>query len=185
VNIIETALPGVLIIEPDVFPDSRGFFLEGFNAARYARYGIPGEGHVFVQENATRSHHGVLRGLHFQINHPQGKLFSVSAGRVFDVIADVNPDSQNFLQWISMELSDDNHRQVWVPPGYAHGICVLSETADVHYRCTDYFDAQDSGGVAWDDAQLAIGWPVVEPLLSDRDRALTSIASTRRWRLPQ
>ncbi|PJC68483.1 MAG: dTDP-4-dehydrorhamnose 3,5-epimerase, partial [Zetaproteobacteria bacterium CG_4_8_14_3_um_filter_59_5] len=82
-------------------------------------------------------------------------------------------------------LSDDNHRQVWVPPGYAHGFCVLSETADVHYRCTDYFDAQDSGGVAWDDAQLAIGWPVVEPLLSDRDRALTSIASTRRWRLPQ
>lgn len=183
-KVIETTLPGVLLIEPVLISDTRGYVLESFNVQRYAAYGIPGEGECFVQENATRSQKGVLRGLHYQINRPQGKLFNVSAGRVFDVVADVNPDSPTFLQWVSAELSSENHRQMWVPPGYAHGFCVLSESADVHYRCTDYFDPEDAGGISWNDPQLGIAWPQGSPLLSARDLALTPLAGTPRHRLP-
>lgn len=184
-KVLETALPGVLILEPELFPDARGYFLESFNQRRYAAYGIPGEGSGFVQENSTRSRKGVLRGLHFQMHRPQGKLFNVSAGRVFDVVADVNPDSPGFLQWVSTELSDANHRQMWVPPGYAHGFLVLSESADVHYRCTDYFDPDDAGGIAWNDPKLGIAWPPCTPLLSDRDMKLRTLADTPRDRLPR
>ena len=146
-KVIETKLPGVLIIEPEVFGDRRGFFLETFHKERYSKFGIPGTGLKFVQDNHSRSRKGVLRGLHFQLKHPQGKLVSVAYGKVFDVVADVCPDSPTFAQWIGVELSDGNHRQLWVPPGYAHGFCMLSESADVLYKCTDYYHPEDEGGM--------------------------------------
>ncbi|MAD01157.1 MULTISPECIES: dTDP-4-dehydrorhamnose 3,5-epimerase [Pseudomonas] len=163
----ETALPGVLILEPRVFGDSRGFFIETFQTERYAALGIT---QPFVQDNHSRSARGVLRGLHFQRSRPQGKLVRVSRGCVFDVVLDINPDSPTCGQHASAILSDDNHLQMWVPPGYAHGFCVLSEIADFEYKCTDYYQPQDEGGVLWNDPALAIDWPVSEPKLSDKDR---------------
>ncbi len=175
-RLIETALPGVLIIKPDVFGDCRGFFLETFHKDRYEEHGIPGIGLSFMQDNHSRSRKGVLRGLHFQINHPQGKLISVTAGRVFDVVADVCPDSPTFRQWVGVELNDDTHLQLWVPPGYAHGFCVLSESADFHYKCTDYYHPEDEGGVFWDDPELNIEWPVKKPIISDKDLKLPMLS---------
>ena len=163
----ETALPGVLILEPRVFGDSRGFFIETFQTERYAALGIT---QPFVQDNHSRSARGVLRGLHFQRSRPQGKLVRVSRGCVFDVVLDINPDSPTCGQHASAILSDDNHLQMWVPPGYAHGFCVLSEIADFEYKCTDFYQPQDEGGVLWNDPALAIDWPVSEPKLSDKDR---------------
>lgn len=163
----ETALSGVLILEPRVFGDSRGFFIETFQTERYAALGIT---QPFVQDNHSRSARGVLRGLHFQRSRPQGKLVRVSRGCVFDVVLDINPDSPTCGQHASAILSDDNHLQMWVPPGYAHGFCVLSEIADFEYKCTDYYQPQDEGGVLWNDPALAIDWPVSEPKLSDKDR---------------
>ena len=163
----ETALPGVLILEPRVFGDSRGFFIETFQTERYAELGIT---QPFVQDNHSRSARGVLRGLHFQRSRPQGKLVRVSRGCVFDVVLDINPDSPTCGQHASAILSDDNHLQMWVPPGYAHGFCVLSEIADFEYKCTDYYQPQDEGGVLWNDPALAIDRPVSEPKLSDKDR---------------
>ena len=163
----ETALPGVLILEPRVFGDSRGFFIETFQTERYAELGIT---QPFVQDNHSRSARGVLRGLHFQRSRPQGKLVRVSRGCVFDVVLDINPDSPTCGQHASAILSDDNHLQMWVPPGYGHGFCVLSEIADFEYKCTDYYQPQDEGGVLWNDPALAIDWPVSEPKLSDKDR---------------
>ena len=168
-KVIETKLPGVLIIEPEVFGDRRGFFLETFHKERYAQCGIPGEGLSLVQDNHSRSRKGVLRGLHFQIRHPQGKLVSVTSGQVFSVVADACPDSPTFRQWIGIELSDHNHRQLWVQPGYAHGFCVLSESADVLYKCTDYYHPDDEGGVRWDDPALKIEWPIKAPIISHKD----------------
>ena len=163
----ETAPPGVLILEPRVFGDSRGFFIETFQTERYAALGIT---QPFVQDNHSRSARGVLRGLHFQRSRPQGKLVRVSRGCVFDVVLDINPDSPTCGQHASAILSDDNHLQMWVPPGYAHGFCVLSEIADFEYKCTDYYQPQDEGGVLWNDPALAIDWPVSEPKLSEKDR---------------
>ena len=145
----ETALPGVLILEPRVFGDSRGFFIETFQTERYAELGIT---QPFVQDNHSRSARGVLRGLHFQRSRPQGKLVRVSRGCVFDVVLDINPDSPTCGQHASAILSDDNHLQMWVPPGYAHGFCVLSEIADFEYKCTDFYQPQDEGGVLWPGA---------------------------------
>jgi len=184
-NVIETALPGVLIIEPKVFGDERGFFLETFHKQRYAEYGIPGEGLEFVQDNHSRSRKGVLRGLHFQLENPQGKLVSAGMGAVFDVAADVNPDSPTFGQWVGVELNEDNHRQLWIPPGYAHGFCVLSDIADFQYKCTALYDPASDSGVAWNDPDLAIDWPIDAPLLSDKDRALPTLKDAPRGRLPR
>ena len=139
-NVIATRLASVLIIEPKVFGDSRGFFFESYQKQRYADAGIALD---FVQDNHSRSARGVLRGLHFQIKKPQGKLVCVSRGEVLDVAADINPDSPTFGQHVSVVLSEDNHRQLWVPPGYAHGFVVLSESADFQYQCTDYYDPGD------------------------------------------
>lgn len=124
----------------------------------------------FVQDNHSRSRRGVLRGLHFQKTKPQGKLVSVLSGAVFDVAADINPESPTYGQYVGVELSGENHRQLWVPPGYAHGFCVLSDEVDFIYKCTDYYDPSDEGGVAWDCSLLAIDWPVTEPQLSEKDR---------------
>ncbi len=166
-NVIKTALPGVVIIEPRVFGDHRGFFLETFSASRYREEaGIELE---FVQDNHSRSQKGVLRGLHFQKTKPQGKLVSVSRGAVFDVAVDINPQSDTFGQYVGVELTDENHRQLYVPPGYAHGFCVLSEVADFTYKCTDYYHPEDEGGLAWDCSEVAIDWPLENPQLSEKD----------------
>jgi len=184
-NVIRTALPGVLIIEPKVFGDARGFFLETFHKQRYDEVGIPGEGLEFVQDNHSRSRKGVLRGMHFQLENPQGKLVSAGTGTVFDVAADVNPDSPTYRQWVGVEISEDNHRQLWIPSGYAHGFCVLSEVADFEYKCTALYHPQSDSGVAWNDPELGIKWPISNPLLSDKDMALPRLSEARRERLPK
>jgi len=184
-KIIETKLPGVLIIEPKVFDDARGFFLETFHKQRYGAAGIPGDGLEFVQDNHSWSRKGALRGLHFQLQNPQGKLVSAGTGTVFDVVADVNPDSPTFGQWVGVELNEDNHRQLWIPPGYAHGFCVLSDVADFQYKCTALHDPASDAGVAWDDPTLAVDWPLDAPLLSDKDKALPKLLEARRDKLPK
>lgn len=184
-KVIETALPGVLIIEPRVFGDARGFFLETFQKQRYEEVGIPGEGLEFVQDNHSRSRKGVLRGMHFQLENPQGKLVSAGTGAVFDVAADVNPDSKTFGQWVGVEISEENHRQLWIPPGYAHGFCVLSEVADFEYKCTALYHPRSDSGVAWDDPDLSIDWPVSEPILSEKDKALPKLKEASRECLPR
>ena len=171
-KITETQLAGVLIIEPKVFSDSRGFFKETFQAERYREAGIE---YTFVQDNYSRSQKGVLRGLHCQITKPQGKLVSCPKGAVFDVAVDIDPESTTYGQYVGVELTEDNHKQLWVPPGYAHGFCVLSETADFQYKCTDYYDPSDEGGVIWNDPDVAIEWPITHPSLSNKDMLLPSL----------
>lgn len=168
-KITTTALPGVLIIEPKAFGDSRGFFLETFQTERYASAGIT---LPFVQDNHSRSQRGVLRGLHLQTQRPQGKLVSVSRGSVFDVAVDINPQSATFGQYVGVELNDENHRQLWIPPGYAHGFCVLSEIADFQYKCTDFYDPSAEAGLIWNDPDVNINWPIHSPLLSEKDQLL-------------
>ena len=180
-NVIPMALPEVLLIEPEVFGDDRGFFLELYRLPHYAQAGI---GVTFVQDNHSRSSRGVLRGLHYQIRHPQGKLVSVITGRVFDVAVDVRCGSPTFGRSVSTVLNADDHRQLYVPPGFAHGFCTLSESADVLYKCTDIYRPEDEGGVLWSDAQLAIGWPLTKPLLSAKDAAFPTLASIAATQLP-
>ena len=181
-TVIETALPGVLIIEPRVFGDARGFFLERFHAERYAEAGIAGP---FVQDNHSHSERGILRGLHFQKQYPQGKLVEVVQGAVYDVAVDVRPGSSTFGQWVGVELSAENHRQFWVPPGFAHGFAVLSNTADFLYKCTDVYHPEDEGGVIWNDPDLGIDWPMDEPRLSAKDAVLPRLKDLRPEDLPQ
>jgi len=166
-KVIETALAGVLIIEPKVFGDQRGFFLESFQTERYREVGIE---LPFVQDNHSRSQRGVLRGLHFQRTRPQGKLVSVSRGSVYDVAVDINPESPTCGQFVGVELNDENHRQLWIPPGYAHGFCVLSEVADFQYKCTDLYFPEDEGGLIWNDPEVNIPWPIEHPNLSGKDQ---------------
>ena len=189
VTVRETSLPGVLVVEPTVFGDARGFFLERYHAARYAEAGIAGS---FVQDNHSRSRGGTLRGLHFQKRHPQGKLVEVARGAVYDVAVDLRPGSPTFGQWEGLTLSDADHRQLWVPPGFGHGFAVLTETADVLYKCTDVYRPDDEGGVAWDDPDLGIDWPLDvlaqfsgAPILSDKDRALPPLAALTPSDLPR
>ena len=172
-NVINTDLPGVLIIEPKVFGDSRGYFLENYQKQRYAEAGIE---YDFVQDNQSRSQRGVLRGLHFQVNKPQGKLVSVSRGEVYDVAVDIDPESDSFGVYVGVTLTEDNHRQLWVPPGYAHGFAVISETADFQYKCTNYYDPSDEAGIIWNDAQVTIDWPIANPVLSEKDSILPTLA---------
>lgn len=168
-KITTTALPGVLIIEPKTFGDARGFFLETFQSERYASAGLT---LPFVQDNHSRSQRGVLRGLHVQRNRPQGKLVSVSRGSVFDVAVDIDPQSPTFGEYVGLELNDDNHLQLWIPPGYAHGFCVLSDVADFQYKCTDFYYPEDETGVIWNDPDVNIAWPLDTPLLSGKDQKL-------------
>ena len=176
-NVVETQLPGVLIIEPNVFGDHRGFFKETFQIERYREVGID---LAFVQDNHSRSQRGVLRGLHLQKTRPQGKLVSCAMGVVFDVTVDVNPSSKTFGTYVGVELSAENHRQLWIPPGYAHGFCVLSETADFQYKCTDLYIPEDEGGLIWNDPELGIQWPIESPSLSEKDLALPTLDEIRR-----
>jgi dTDP-4-dehydrorhamnose 3,5-epimerase len=175
-KVIETALPGVLIIEPKLFGDERGFFVETFQARRYREAGITLD---FVQDNHSRSRRGVLRGLHAQAKHPQGKLVRVARGEVFDVAADINPRSPHFGKWVGVTLSDTNGRQLWVPPGYAHGFAVLSELADFEYKCTDYYHPADEIGLVWNDPEVGIDWPIKDPALSEKDQRLPTLAAIR------
>ena len=163
-----TKLPGVVIIEPAVYRDDRGFFLETYHGRRYAEAGLDV---TFVQDNHSRSVKHTLRGLHFQRTKPQGKLVRAVEGEVFDVAADINPASPTYCQWVGVSLSANNFKQLYVPPGYAHGFCVVSEFAQIEYKCTDFYDPADEGGVMWNDPLLAIDWPTRGPKLSERDRS--------------
>lgn len=173
-QVTETDIAGVLIIEPKVFGDERGFFQETFHAQRYREQtGIDLD---FVQDNHSRSGRGVLRGLHLQRQHPQGKLVRVSRGTVWDVAVDVRAGSATFGRWVGVELSDHNHRQFYVPPGLAHGFCVLSEVADFQYKCTEYYYPDDEMGIHYADPELAVGWPIDDPVVSARDAQNMSLA---------
>ena len=175
-KVTETDLPGVLIIEPKVFGDARGFFKETFQAERYREAGIT---LPFVQDNHSRSQRGVLRGLHLQKSRPQGKLVSCSRGLVYDVAVDVDPSSDTFGRYVGVELSEDNHRQLWIPPGYAHGFCVVSDVADFQYKCTDLYFPEDEGGLIWNDPEVAIDWPITSPALSAKDEQLPTLRDLR------
>jgi dTDP-4-dehydrorhamnose 3,5-epimerase len=166
VKVLETAIPGVIVFEPRVFGDARGFFLETFHAARYAEAGLS---LPFVQDNWSRSARGILRGLHFQEPNPQGKLVSVVSGAVWDVAVDIRRGSPTFGRHVGVELSADNKRQLWVPPGFAHGFCVLSDVADFVYKCTALYAPEHDRGIRWNDPDLAIPWPLEAPLLSAKD----------------
>ncbi len=166
-NVIPTKLQDAVIIEPKVFGDDRGFFLETFQTERYAE--LAGITLPFVQDNHSRSAKGVLRGLHFQKTKPQGKLVRVVCGEVFDVAVDIRPSSPSFGQWEGVLLNEDNKRQFWVPPGFAHGFVVLSDSADFEYKCTDYYDPADEGAIIWNDPDLNIDWPCDNPQPSGKD----------------
>jgi dTDP-4-dehydrorhamnose 3,5-epimerase len=169
VIVTRTAIPDVLVIEPKVFGDARGFFLESWNARSFAAAGLPAG---FVQDNHSRSPRGVLRGLHYQIVQPQGKLVRVVVGEVFDVAVDVRRASPTFGRWVGERLSADNKRMLWIPPGFAHGFLVLSEAADFLYKTTDYYAPEHERVIAWNDPDLAIAWPLEgAPTLSARDAA--------------
>lgn len=168
----ETSLPGVLVLEPAVYHDERGFFVELFNEDRFTALGALGLPTAIRQTNHSRSVRGVLRGLHFQLGRPQGKLVTVLHGEVFDVVADVRRDSPTFGEWTGVRLSGDAPRAVWVPPGFAHGFCVLSEVADVVYGCTETYFPEGDAGVRWDDPTLSIDWPIDVPILSPKDATL-------------
>ena len=166
-KVIHSKLKGCVIIEPRVFGDDRGFFLETFQAARYkqeAGIDLP-----FVQDNHSRSARGVLRGLHFQKTKPQGKLVRVARGEVYDVAVDIRKGSATFGEWEGVILSEDNKKQFWIPLGFAHGFVVLSDTADFEYKCTDYYDPSDEGSILWSDPDLDIPWPIANPVLSIKD----------------
>jgi len=182
VNIIETRLPGVHIIEPKVYGDNRGYFLESYHEARYKQAGVQGR---FVQDNHSRSSKGTLRGLHYQRQKPQGKLVRITQGEVFDVAVDVRRDSPFFGKWVGVHLSGENYRQLWVPPGFAHGFCVLSDTADFLYKCTEYYDPEDEEGVAWNDPSIGIEWPIQGPLLSKKDSVAQRLNDIPKDKLPK
>ena len=171
-----TDIDGVLTIEPDVFSDPRGFFLETYNSARYAAAGLA---ETFVQDNLSFSTRDTLRGLHAQFLAPQGKLVRVGEGEVFDVAVDIRVGSPTFLRWVGKRLSAKNQLQLYIPPGFAHGFCVLSERAQVEYKCTELYDSEDDGTIAWDDPEIGIKWPTAEPLLSDRDRSALRVREQR------
>jgi dTDP-4-dehydrorhamnose 3,5-epimerase len=174
-QIVETSLPGMVILEPKVFGDERGFFFESFNARRFAE--LTGVTKTFVQDNHSRSVRGVLRGLHYQIRQPQGKLVRVIAGEVFDVAVDVRRSSPNFGKWAGIHLSAENKRHVWIPEGFAHGFVVLSETAEFLYKTTDYWAPEHERCVRWDDPALAIDWPYkAVPQVSAKDAQGKSLA---------
>lgn len=176
-KISHSKLKGCVMIEPRVFGDDRGFFLETFQAVRYeqeAGIDLP-----FVQDNHSRSARGVLRGLHFQKTKPQGKLVRVVRGEVYDVAVDIRKGSATFGEWEGVILSEDNKKQFWVPPGFAHGFVVLSATADFEYKCTDYYDPSDEGSILWSDPDLDIPWPIANPVLSTKDESAKRLVELR------
>lgn len=180
---IDTALHGVCLIKPRVFPDRRGFFLESYNQREMADIGITDR---FVQDNHSRSSRGVLRGLHYQLTRPQSKLVRATRGTIFDVAVDVRRGSATFGRWTGAELSADSHTMMYIPQGYAHGFLVLSDIAEVQYKCSDFYIPEDERGVAWNDPELGIEWPLgdLEPVLSDRDLGWRPLSQTDEADLP-
>ena len=176
-KISHSKLKGCVIIEPRVFGDERGFFLETFKAVRYEQEA--GIDLSFVQDNHSRSARGVLRGLHFQKTKPQGKLVRVVRGEVYDVAVDIRNGSATFGEWEGVILSEENKKQFWVPPGFAHGFVVLSDTADFEYKCTDYYDPSDEGSILWSDPDLNIPWPIANPVLSTKDESAKRLVDLR------
>ena len=181
-KVIETGIPGLLVIEPEVHGDARGFFMETWHASRYQAAGLPGR---FVQANLSRSEPGVIRGLHFQFPEPQGKLVSVLEGRVFDVAVDIRVDSPTFRQWAGVELSAANHRQLYVPEGFAHGFSVLGGPALLGYLCTREFRVEHDAVIAWNDPDIGIRWPVASGTLSKKDQAAPRLSGIPASRLPR
>jgi dTDP-4-dehydrorhamnose 3,5-epimerase len=181
-KVTQTKLPGVLIIEPDVLGDARGFFIETFSSKRYEEAGL---NPPFVQDNISFSTKGILRGLHFQSPHAQGKLVQVLSGEVFDVAVDIRVGSPYFGQWFGEALSAENHKQMYIPPGFAHGYCVLSDNALFSYKCTDYYNPTTEGGIIWNDPDLGIAWPVTVPLVSKKDACYSRLKDIPKDKLPQ
>lgn len=167
-EIVRAPINGVLLIKPKIWGDARGFFVETWQRDRYAEAGVPTD---FVQDNHSRSRKNILRGLHFQKKYPQGKLVSVSLGAVFDVVVDIRPESPTRGQWYGAILTDENQHQLWVPPGMAHGFCVLSDVAHFHYKCTEFYRPEDEGAIRWNDPDIAVAWPVTSPVVSAKDAA--------------
>ncbi|RCX01742.1 dTDP-4-dehydrorhamnose 3,5-epimerase [Kosakonia sp. AG348] len=175
VKVVDTVINDVKIIEPRVFGDERGFFLETFEKKRYQE--MLNINLDFVQDNHSRSTKDVLRGLHFQKINPQGKLVRVVSGAVFDVAVDIRPDSTTYGRWVGVELSAENKKQLWIPPGLAHGFCVLTETADFEYKCTDYYYPEHEGCLLWNDRDVGIEWPIINPKLSEKDKKGLTLAN--------
>ncbi|PCH62017.1 MAG: dTDP-4-dehydrorhamnose 3,5-epimerase [Gammaproteobacteria bacterium] len=180
-KVTATKISDVLIIEPAVYKDERGLFMELFNAPRYQEHGLSQQ---FVQDNYSVSCKNTLRGLHYQLKHPQGKLVQVIEGIVFDVAVDIRQGSATYGEWIGEILSDENNKQLYVPPGFAHGFCVLSKTVQFIYKCTDVYNPQDEHGVLWSDEALAIDWPVTAPVLSEKDKVFRRLSDIDRSQLP-
>ncbi|WP_288344410.1 dTDP-4-dehydrorhamnose 3,5-epimerase [uncultured Duodenibacillus sp.] len=174
-EVTKTRVDGVLLIKPKVFGDERGYFVETYQKERYSEIGIT---HPFVQDNHSMSRRGILRGLHYQTKHPQGKLVMVSLGAVFDVAVDIRPDSPTFGKWFGAILSQENQHQLWIPPGLAHGFLVLSDIAHFHYKCTDFYDPKNETSILWNDPELNIEWPFAEDVvLSQKDMNALSFKS--------
>ncbi len=181
-KLIKTALPGCMVIEPQVHGDSRGYFYESFNAGKFRQAGLDLQ---FVQSNVSRSAHGVLRGLHYQYPNPQGKLVSVLEGEVYDVAVDIRVGSPNFGRWAAAILTAENKRHFWIPEGFAHGFAVLSENAIFCYQCTALYDRAADAGIRWNDGEIAVDWPIAEPQLSDKDQKAPFLRDLPRDKLPQ
>jgi dTDP-4-dehydrorhamnose 3,5-epimerase len=181
IRFVETGLAGLLLIEPQCFRDKRGFFLESFHAERYRAYGIADE---FVQDNHSRSCKSVLRGLHFQIKQPQAQIVTVIRGHIFDVAVDLRRSSSTFGHWFGAELSDEGRRQIYMPPGFAHGFCVLSEFADLHYKVSQLYDPADEGGIYWADSDIGVCWPIEAPIVSERDNSYPRLRELSPKQLP-
>lgn len=181
-NVTRVSLEGLLLIEPLCFQDERGFFLETYQSDRYRAAGIVDQ---FVQDNQSRSARGVLRGLHFQVQRPQAQIVTVIRGRVFDVAVDLRASSPTFGQWFGVELSDKGPRQLYMAPGFAHGFCVLSDWADLHYKTSRFYDPHDEGGLLWSDPEVGIQWPIETPQVTSRDMAYPRIRDLSQIQLPQ
>jgi len=181
-DVVTTELDGVMIIEPDVFGDHRGFFMETYQGERYCNAGITP---AFVQDNLSFSVKNTLRGLHYQISRPQAKLVQVITGEIFDVVVDIRAGSSTFGRWLGVRLSEENRHQLFIPTGFAHGFCVLSDTAHFMYKCSDYYIPHDEGGILWSDSTIGIDWPVSAPIISDKDARFASLTDIPPERLPR
>lgn len=181
-DITTTSLEGVLIIEPRVFKDSRGFFMETYNQNRYTGAGVD---NAFVQDNLSYSVRGTVRGLHFQINRPQDKLIQVITGKILDVVVDIRSGSETFGQWEGVYLSDQNNHQLFIPKGFAHGFCVLSEFALFAYKCSEFYVPDDEGGILWSDPDIGIDWQVEHPIISEKDKNFPCLSDLSREQLPK
>jgi dTDP-4-dehydrorhamnose 3,5-epimerase len=179
---LDNSLPGVILFEPGKYEDNRGFFMELYKNKSYANSGLEAN---FVQDNYSHSRKNVIRGLHYQLNNPQGKLVFVLNGEIFDVCVDIRLNSPHFGKWIGLNLSSDNRRQLFIPEGFAHGFCVLSETADVIYKCTDYYAPEDEYGINWSDPNISIDWPISDPVISQKDRSYKYLNEISREHLPE